>query len=94
MATRFPRPISVLLTITSMDGSLSMDPNRCIDCADAETRGARRANRRPNVPTPAGVNRMTRPLQTGDASSGLACTRNRVALISCPRLEPRRAPQI
>ena len=40
-ANRLPRPISVLLTITSIDGSLSMEPICCIDCAD---RGPRRSD--------------------------------------------------
>ena len=35
MAIRFPRPSSVLLTITSIAGSLSMDRRRYMDCADA-----------------------------------------------------------
>jgi hypothetical protein len=35
MARRLPRPISVLLTIISIAGSLCMSSKRCIDCADA-----------------------------------------------------------
>jgi hypothetical protein len=40
IATRFPRPILVLLTIKRIAGSLSMDQTHCIDCADAMGRRA------------------------------------------------------